>query len=79
MEICIQRKIDLVEMKIAEWKIITVIRVTCVQKNSQIQTLIQHLVAKYQFFKKTNCFYSMNFMAVAWEEYFLSILPVVIR
>ena len=49
-EICIQLKTDLKETGFAMWKIIIVIWVTCVQKNSQIRTFIQGLLAKYQFF-----------------------------
>ena len=40
-------------MKFAVQKITTIIRITYVQKNSQIQTLIlEKLLAKYRFFKK---------------------------
>ena len=40
---------DFVETKSAVRKIITGMGVTCVQKNSQIRTLIKHLLAKYRF------------------------------
>ena len=50
-EIC-KVKFHLVETKFAVQKIPTTIWLTCVQKNSQIPTLIKQSLAKYWFFKK---------------------------
>ena len=47
------KKMDFVETKFAVRKIITVLWVTCVHKNSQIRTLIKHLLTKYRFSR--NC------------------------
>ena len=51
-EICILIKIHLVETKFAVPKIITIIEVTYVRKNSKIQALIKQLLAKYHFFQE---------------------------
>ena len=51
-EICILLKLYLVETKCSVLKTITIIGVTCMQKNSQIQTMIKQLLANYRFFKK---------------------------
>ena len=45
-------KIQLGRKKIALQKITTIMWVTCVQKNSQIQTIIRPKYAKYWFFEK---------------------------
>ena len=58
-EIRIQLKIDEAETKFTVRKIITIIWVTCVQKNSQIQNLYEKLLAKCRFLKK-NCTYSQK-------------------
>ena len=51
-EICIQLKIDKVKTKCGVRQIITMIRVTHVQKDFKIQTLIKQLLTKYQIFMK---------------------------
>ena len=51
-EIRIELKINLIEIKFAVRRILTTIWVTFVKKNTEIQTLIKKLMAKYRFFNK---------------------------